>query len=105
MGASTTLASGLATKRISPAFRPSQWKNVGMYGSMRTGSASTPSSRWFMVVLEATQHRRIRSASTLALAHSARVRGCSVSSTMAFCKRSTPPFRPCSTMRLITSAP
>ena len=56
-GASKISASGLAGKPRSLAVMPRHWKNGGIYGSMRTGFASTPRSRWFTVVFEALRPR------------------------------------------------
>ena len=98
-------AMGCAGRPRSPAFRPSQWKNAGIYGSMRTGSASTPTKRWFIVVLEATHMRRMRRAESLASLHISAIRGTSVSLMIASCNFLRPPGLPCSMIRLMTSAP
>ena len=58
-----------------------------------------------MVVLDATHIRTTWSGATLAVLHRSRISGNSVSSRIAFCRRSRPPGFPCSTMRLMTSAP
>ena len=68
-GEMSTSASGFAGKERSLATRPRHWKNVGIYGSMRTGFASTPRSRWFMVVLLAMATRKMRSAVMPAVLH------------------------------------
>ena len=104
-GASSTRALGLAGRPSSPALRFRHEKNVGIYGSMRTGFASTPSSRWFIVVFDAMHMRKIRLAGTLADWHIAAMMGTSVSLMIASCRRFTPPGLPCSMMRLMTSAP
>lgn len=72
---------------------------------MRTGFASTPRSRWFIVVLEAMQTRKMRETGTPADLHIAATSGRSVSLRIASCRRLTPPGFDCSTMRLMTSAP
>ena len=105
LGAMRISASGFATKPRSLATMPRHWKKVGIYGSMRTGLASTPRSRWFIVVLDATLARKIRSAVMPADLHMTAVRGTSVSFKIASCRRLTPPGLDCSMMRLMTSAP
>ena len=72
---------------------------------MRTGFASTPRSRWFIVVFEAMHTRNTRETGTPADLHIAATSGSSVSFKIASCSRLTPPGLPCSTMRLMTSAP
>ena len=104
-GASKISASGLAGKPRSLAVMPRHWKNVGIYGSMRTGFASTPRSRWFIVVFDAMQTRNTRETEMPADLHIAATSGSSVSFKIASCSRFVPPGLPCSTMRLMTSAP
>lgn len=72
---------------------------------MRTGSASTPTNRWFIVVLLATHRRTMRAGGSLASLHRVCSRGTSVSLRMASCSFLRPPGLPCSMIRLMTSAP
>ena len=83
MGAMSTGARGLAGIFKSCASSPFQRKKLGMYGSMRTLWASTPTSRWFMVVFAPTLMRRMDGHVTPADLHRLAMMGFRVSFRMA----------------------